>query len=205
VTTVPKLFPNSTVVCIGAGPSLTPAEVDACRGRAPVVVINNSYKLAPWADVLYAADRKWWDWEKGAPAFLGLKYSIAPMLAGLYPDVQVLRNTGASGLELEPTGLRTGMHSGYQAINLAVHLGAARILLLGYDLSDAPDGRKHWHPDHPGRNASPYPQMLAAFPSLVEPLSAIGVTVVNCSRRTVLEVFPKARLEDELIRLERAA
>jgi hypothetical protein len=205
VTTVQKLWPGETCLLLGAGPSLTPEDVNACRGRARVIAINSSYKLAAFADVLYAADRKWWTWEKGAPTFTGLKYSIAPMPASLYPDVQVLKNTGASGLELDPTGLRTGMHSGYQAIGLAVHLGAARILLLGYDLSVAPDGRTHWHGDHPDQRPSPYPQMLEAFPSLVEPLAAIGVTVINCSRRTVLTAFPCASLDDELARLERAA
>lgn len=205
MTTVPKLWNGETCVLLGAGPSLTTADVNACRGRARVIAINNSYRLAPWAGALYAADRKWWGWEKGAPTFTGLKYSVAPMLPTLYPDVQVLKNTGPLGLELDPTGLRTGMNSGYQAINLAVHLGAARIVLLGYDLSDAPDGRKHWHADHPGPNASPYPQMLAAFPSLVEPLAAIGVTVVNCTPGSALECFPVDTLHDELDRLGRVA
>lgn len=205
MTSVPRLWPGSTIVCIGGGPSLTPEDVAALRGRAGVIAINNAYHLAPWADVLYAADRKWWGWEKGAPTFPGLKYSIAPMPATLYPDVQVLRNTGASGLDLDPTGLRTGMHSGYQVINLAVHLGATRVLLLGYDLDVAPDGRAHWHQPHPDQHRSPYLQMREAFPSLVEPLAAIGVTVINCSRRTALTTFPCAPLADELARLERAA
>jgi hypothetical protein len=175
------------------------------RGRARVIAINSSYKLAPWADVLYAADAKWWDWEHGAPAFHGPKYSIAASDPVTWPDVQVLQNTGPLGLELEPTGLRTGFNSGYQAIGLAVHLGAARILLLGYDLSPAPDGRTHWHGDHPDRQPSPYGAMIEAFPSLVEPLAALNIEVVNCSRRTALGVFPRAPLEDEIARLERAA
>jgi hypothetical protein len=124
-----------------------------------------------------------------------------------YPDVQVLRNTGPLGLEREPTGLRTGRNSGYQAVNLAVHLGASRILLLGFDMSPTAEGQQHWHAPHPDHTPSPYeyPQWLAAWPSLVEPLAAAGVTVINCSRRTVLTTFPCAPLADELARLERAA
>jgi hypothetical protein len=206
--TVPRLFPGATMVLFGGGPSLTVADVDACYGgRCPAIAINNAWQLAPWAAVLYAADQKWWTWAHGAPAFAGLKYAIAPMEETKYPDVQVLRNTGPLGLEREPTGLRTGRNSGYQAVNLAVHLGAARILLLGFDMSPTPDGRQHWHAPHPDQTPSPYeyPQWLAAWPSLVEPLAAAGVTVINCSRRTVLTTFPCAPLADELARLTVAA
>jgi hypothetical protein len=193
---VPKRWPGETFVLIGGGPSLTPGDVRAVRGRARVIAINDAYTLAPWADVLYGCDGKWWDWHAGAPSFEGYRYALDPA-AARWPHVRVLQNTGPLGLELDPTGLRTGKNSGYQAINLAVHLGAARILLLGYDMSC--DGtRSHWFGEHPDRQPSPYPQMREAFDSLVEPLAAIGVTVVNCSRRTELTAFPCARLDYEL-------
>jgi hypothetical protein len=197
MTTVPRLWPNSTVVLLGGGPSLTREDVDACRGRCPVIAINSSYKIAPFADVLYACDARWWGWEKGAPTFAGLKYSIDPA-AAKWPGVQVLANAGYLGLELDPTGLRTGKNSGYQSINLAVHLGATRMVLLGFDMGPSPDGREYWHEPHPENRLSPYPQMVEAFASLVEPLAELGVSVVNCSRRTALTTFPRAALEYEL-------
>lgn len=202
---VPKLWPGETFVCIGGGPSLTPADVDNVRGWARVIAINDAYRLAPWADVLYACDQKWWTWHHGVPSFIGPKYAVGGHEPITWPDVQVLRNTGMLGLELDPSGLRVGRNSGHQAINLAIHLGAARILLLGYDMS--PDGtRGHWFGDHPDGQPSPYAQMREEFESMVEPLAELGVTVINCSRRTALTTFPCARLEDELARLrERAA
>jgi hypothetical protein len=205
VIDVPKRWPGQTFVLIGGGPSLTPDDVDAVHGWARVIAINDAYRLAPWADVLYACDAKWWKWHHGVPSFPGPKYSIASSDPVTYPDVQVLNNTGITGLELEPTGLRTGLNSGYQAINLAVHLGAERILLLGYDLS--PDGTQtHWFGEHPDVQPSPYPQMRAAFDSLIEPLQSLRITVINCSRRTALTTFPCVPLEQELARLqERAA
>ena len=42
-------------------------------------------------------------------------------------------NTGEEGLELDPTGLRNGQNSAYAAINLAVHMGARTVVLLGVD------------------------------------------------------------------------
>ena len=128
---VPRLWPGATIVCLGTGPSLTAADVTRCAGQAKVTAINDAYRLAPWADVLYACDAKWWRWNKGLPGFAGLKFGLDTSIA--YRDVTVLQNTGLQVLETTPTGLRTGHTSGYQAINLAVHLGAARIVLLGYD------------------------------------------------------------------------
>ncbi len=128
------------------------------------------------------------------------------MLTGLYPDLHVLKNTGPLGLETDPTGLRTGMNSGYQSLGLAFHLGATRILLLGYDMGPAPDGRTyHWHPPHPDGLPSPYPQMIEAFDSIVQPLKEAGVSVVNCTPGSALKCFPTARLQDVLARLERVA
>lgn len=193
---VPRLSPNSTIVCIGTGPSLTQADVDACRGKARVMAVNDAYRSAPWADVLYACDAKWWRWHKGAPGFAGLKYALEPQ-SFRWPGVTVLRNTGGSGLELQPNGLRTGHNSGYQAINLAVHFGATRIVLLGYDLRG-----DHYFGAHPDQTRPPFSVCLKAFATLVGPLADAGVVVVNATRRTALTAFPFASLEDELARLQ---
>lgn len=184
-----------TFVLIGGGPSLTRDDVDAVRGHARVIAINDAYTLAPWADALYAADRKWIDWHDGVPSFHGPKYSIESHDTTTRPEWTVLRNTGFDGLETDPSGLRTGFNSGYQAINLAVHLGARRIILLGYDMMISRDGLSHWFGDHPDKSVSPYLQMREAFTTLRAPLSDLGVDVVNCSRWTALDVFPRAPLQ----------
>jgi len=194
--TVPRLWPGETCVLIGGGPSLTSADVDAVRGRARVIAINDAYRLAPWAEVLYACDRKWWDWHQGVPSFAGLKYSL---IDTKYPDVQILNNTGPYGLELvDRSGVRTGRNSGYQALNLAIHFGATRILLLGFDCGLGEGGESHWFGDHPVPQQSPYPHFRLAFEMLGEPLKAAGVTVLNCSRRTTLKCFQKVSLVEAL-------
>jgi hypothetical protein len=192
---VPRLWPGETVVCIASGPSLAPEDVDYVRGKARVIVVNTSYQLAPWADVLYACDAKWWRWHKGAPDFPGLKYSLQRDAKFYCPTLKVLENTGAEGLEVKPTGLRNGRNGGYQAINLAVHFGAARILLLGYDMGQGLNREEHWHSEHPNRSRSPFDVFRRVFPSIVEPLQAVGVEVINCSRRTVLTCFPQLPIE----------
>lgn len=192
---VPKLFPNATIVCLGCGPSLNAEDVAYVRGKAPVIAINAAYELAPWADVLYCCDASFWRQRGGVPSFAGLKYSVevTPEKFGVHR----LTNTGMNGLELDPSGLRTGKNSGYQAINLAVHLGASRILLLGYDLRMV-QGRQRFTTTYAGGNATLYPQFIEKFQTLVEPLNDLGVEVVNCTKSSALKCFPMQSLRDAL-------
>ncbi len=196
--TVPALWPGETVVCLGGGPSLTQADVDACRGRARVIAVNDAYRMAPWADVLYGCDAAWWNAHKGVTTFSGLKYSLEPK-AAIWPGVQILRNAGREGLCLERDALCTGSNSGYQAINLAVHLGAIKVVLLGYDMQ-ATNGKSHWFGEHPSPLArgSQYSRFRRHFATLPKPLQAAGVTVVNASRVTALTAFPCLPLEEAL-------
>lgn len=196
ITPVPRLWPHSTIACLGSGPSLTQADVDCCRECAHVIAVNDTVRLAPWADVLYAADGKWWRRFAGMPDFRGLKYSIMantgtrPTAQAEFRDIRILRNTGTSGLELEPDALRTGCNSGYQAINLAVHLGARQILLLGYDMHG-----DHFFGSHPDKTKPPFALCLPMFPTLVAPLAEAGVSIVNCTPGSAITCFPMGTLD----------
>lgn len=202
---VRRIFPGETMVILGGGPSLTVEDVNYVRGKAPVIAIKEAAVCAipgktapaPWAEVLYACDAKFWDWHKGAPLFTGLKYALEPQ-PGMWPDVHVLRNTGREGLELDPTGLRTGQNSGMQAVNLAFHLGAARIILLGFDMWRNEAGEQNWFGNHPLHQHSPYAIFLHYFGTIVEPLKEAGIEVINCSRQTQLTAFPRASLMEVL-------
>lgn len=202
MNSVPKLWPGETIVCIGTGPSLTQADVDLVRGRARVIAVNEAYRLAPWADVLYSSDQLWWPRQQGAPAFGGLKFGISPRKGmkpatfGRCPDVKILLNTGPLGLEQQPIGLRHGQNSGYAAINLAVHLGATRIILLGYNLGKV--GRAMHFNGTPGSGAS-YDKFARNYATMVDPLKQFGVEVINCTQPTRLTCFRRADLRDVLV------
>lgn len=204
---VPRLWPGEQAVIIGGGSSLTAADCAYVRDKAHVIAIKEAAVCslphinppAPWAEVLYAADYKFWKFEKGAPGFTGLKYTIEEtpgQLMNVWPGVELLRNTGDEGLELDPSGLKTGYNSGAQAIGVAVHLGVSRIILLGFDCWRGPSGQQNWFGPHPAHIDSPYPIFLQGFASMAEPLKAAGVTVINASRFTVLNAFPRVALED---------
>lgn len=205
--TVPRLFDGQTIIVAAAGPSLVQADLDLCRGRAPLVVVNDAYRMAMWADVLYACDRKWWNWQVqyhagDLAAFKGLKFSLR---TSKVPDVTVLRETGTAGIELDPGGLKTGRNSGYQAINLALHLGANRILLLGYDMSYGVGGRSHCFGEHRDGEKPPVTTFRKYFRTIAAPLKEAGVEVWNCSRRSALTMFRQVPLSAALKTIRVAA
>lgn len=198
---VPKLWPESTIVCLGSGPSLTKADVDACRS-ARVIAIKNTIELAPWADVLYgsgwdAGGDTWWSREGPKLTFPGLRYTLDER-ARVWASVLNLDLDGEGGLSLDPSSLRSGGHSGFQAINLAVHLGAKRVVLLGYDTQPTPTGKDHYFGSHPHGVRPPYHLFQWLFPTIVEPLQALGVTVINASRETALTCFPRMTIQEAL-------
>lgn len=103
------------------------------------------------------------------------------------------------GLGEKPGRLYSGLNSGHQAIQWAYHKGAARIILIGYDMQHT-GGRRHWHEDHPGgmSNAEGIAGWVKGFTSLARELALRGVQVVNCSEETALQCFERGQLRDYL-------
>jgi len=196
--TVPREWAGETCFIVGGGPSVSGLDPERLRGRR-VIVINRSYKLIPWADVLYFCDAHWWlqDGRDVKQIFEG-KY-IASIAMVKDPIVKRLENAGREGLELAPTGLRHGTNSGFQSINLAYHFGAKRIVLLGFDQKvGAGDVTHH----HGGYGVPPdivrhvlRATMLPHFASLVEPLEAQGVEVFNACADSALTHWPRMTID----------
>lgn len=202
MVSVERIWNGETVVIIASGPSLTQVDVDVVRGQARVIVVNDNYRMAPWADLLYAYDAAWWEKHHAsiqASTFRGLRYTADPDAA---PYASVLNCIHRDGLTDDPTAVHAGGHaqghSGFQAINLAVHCGVSRIVLLGYDCQKGPKGQTHWFGNHPTglSNNSPLAGFKRALHSLVGPLAKRGIAVVNCTRSTAVTSFPRAPITD---------
>ncbi len=195
---VPRLWPGETIVVLGDGPSLTREDVDYCRGRARVIAVNFSARLAPWAHVVYSyhTTRLLAHSQIDPVRFPGLIFSVEPAPA-TWP---LLRDTGRSGLEMDPSGLRTGNNSGYGAIGIAKHLGARRIVLLGFDCQPAVDGCVTWRGcrDATVPGIYEFALWLTRFRTLPGPLQACGIELVNASRATAIDCFPRQPLREAL-------
>lgn len=215
---VPRAWPGATAVILASGPSLSREQLEHVqreRWRLRVIAINNTGFAAPWADVLYACDDLWWMANRWGRDFPGLKVSHAENdMAGILAKegVRLLRlvtreprphqgRGAAGGLSLDPGAIVSGKSSGYQAINLAVLLGAKRIVLLGYDMKSRADGQHHHYPNAEARKgdcAPNYPQFLERMATLPPALAAAGVEVVNATPGSALTCFPMQPLAEAL-------
>jgi len=196
---VPPMWSGETVAIIAGGPSAVDADLESLRGRCRVITINNSHLLTPWADILWFCDSRWYTWHKDAvDKFDGLVVTLENYdLATDQDNFRSVHNYGQSGLCEHSDGVMTGRNSGYQCINLAVHLGASRILLIGYDMRTV-DGESHWHGGHRGakQSDSVYQRaMLPMFDTIAQSLLDRGVEVYNCTPGSALKVFPFADVE----------
>lgn len=110
----------------------------------------------------------------------------------------MLHNFGSEGLSEAQNGVNTGSNGGYQAMNIAYLTGAKRILLLGYDMR-FPNGRAHWHPDHPTNvPEGHYTSYARRFKTALPQLKAAGVEVINCSLGSAIDAFPIMPLQEAL-------
>ena len=200
---VPHMWVGSTVFILGGGPSLANVPQDAFDGTRGIrtIAVNDSYLRFPRAEIVYFCDYRWYGWhEKRAEfaRFAGLKVSMSPQLVNA-PDVRTLKQGERHSVSIDPTTLHTGSNSGYQACNLAFLLGAARIVLLGFDMRMI-DGRHHWHGGHPTQAAGDVYEkvMIPHFRDLIDPFSLHGCVVVNATPGSALECFLATTLEEEL-------
>ena len=197
---IERKWEGGTAVLIASGPSLTQEDVDYCRGKAHVLVVNDGYRIAPWADALYGCDPGWWDYHfDKLTGFQGEKWTSSIQAREKY-GLKWVAGDHKPGLSLSPDLIHYGSNSGYQALNLAVLFGAKTIYLLGYDMQKT-GGKSHWHGNHPPKlnKSTDYRMFISRFQS-VEPssLKEAGVTVVNCSRETALYCFPRAVITEVL-------
>jgi hypothetical protein len=200
-------WPHASVVIIASGISLTAddcALVERWRNGVDrrVIVINTSYQRAPWADVLYACDGRWWEKYHGDVAghFAGALWTQDELAAHKF-GLHYVRSENSMGLNRARGVINVGANSGSQAIGLAYQAGAEEIILLGFDCRDNNEiGRTHWHGDHPGdlQSFPQYAVWLAKYKPLAKDLRDEGVRVVNATRRTDLLCFPFVQLEKAL-------
>lgn len=177
--------------CIATGPSLTQADVDYCKGKARVYAVNDVYKIAPWADILYAADDSWWDHHGGVPDFQGQKYTVNPDAAKKF-GLNFIDCKSTIDWSDNPAFIATGGNSGFQAMNLAALHGAEKIILLGFDYGFK--GKKHFFGEHPKPidRPSDYHTWLK---KINKAALHIKIPVVNCSRESAINCFPRKSLE----------
>lgn len=196
---VSPIFKGETVYLIGGGPSLKNFDFRELHGSKSIA-INKAFLFHSFADVLYWTDSRFYSWYKhDIDNYKGLKYSIKP--GSQYTnDIKILKKGKPYGLERDPQMLAHGFNSGYAAINLAYHLGAARIILLGFDMANNGD-ESHFHDGYPSRGTSDRMYMdkfVPGFKQLKAELVQDNVQVYNASPYSKINDFPKISFQQAL-------
>lgn len=182
------VWQDQTAFIIGGGPGLKSIALDGLADRH-TIAINNAFKIVPDPKVIFYADTRWWRWHgKDIPLeFPGQIYTTSKC-GDDYLDPRVRRfrqdhrfSTGGPSLAHDRDAL-AGFDSGYQSINLALHLGCSRVVLLGYDMGFV-DGQSHWHEDHAVPTAEKnYTETFGPhYPSMIAEMRRFGVEVIRSS------------------------
>lgn len=188
------------------GPSLTPEIAEQCRGHK-VMAINDAWRLLPFADVLYACDATWWD-HKVPRHFCGERWTSwseehhpENVECARRHGLKLIRGALLDGFSFKPGLIHLGSNSGFQGINLALGFGATRIVLVGFDMKPAPDGRTHFFGNHVSPLFDPdatfFDISLAAFSRAAELLPS-HVRIINTTPGSALQCFENMSLESAL-------
>lgn len=193
--TAQRIWPDSTVYILGGGPSLNDAPLDLIRDER-VIGVNNAYLLGDWIDVCWFGDSRWFEWhaKKLLNGFYGLRACCVPRLDD-HPGIKTLARGKPLGIETRPRFVAWNRNSGGSAINLAYHLGARRIVLIGFDMRRV-DDRANWHEDHPCPQRDPYERFLMGFPTIAKDAETLGLEILNATPESAIDAFPIVKLEE---------
>jgi len=180
------------VAVLATGPSLTVEDCEAVRDAGFISIgVNSAWKLAPWIDVLYAGDNRYWK------AFVK-DIEAAGITAKRYSRSSAAEK--AVGARYVKTRMKNDYNSGQLAIELAINACPDLIVMLGFDAS-VKDG-VHCHGSHektPDPNPARCKRWLAQFERI--PKFYPKANIVNCSRQTAIGCFPRDTLENVLASL----
>lgn len=207
--TPPDWFPDwrgETAVIVASGPSAKDQPLESARGRCRFIAVNQSWELAPWADILYGCDFRWWKAHDGVPKFEGLKVCI-DVNATVKDEnnkrwgVQhIICEKNTDELLLHAGKIGWGANSGFGAINIAAQLHVSSIILVGFDMSL--HAGEHWHGIHPPKLGNPRESQLPRWRRSVDNaapiLAEIGIKVWNTALISGLKAYPQLTFSEAL-------
>ncbi len=83
-------------------------------------------------------------------------------------------------------------------LNMAILMGAKRVLLLGYDMRIV-RGKRHWFGSHPKGTTldvnSEYSSWIPEFQNAARQLDRYGAEVINCTHGSAITCFPSMTVQ----------
>lgn len=188
------------VVIVASGPSAKDVNLAAARGKARFITINSSWRLAPWAEIIYGCDGKWWRRYFGEVKDTGATLLTSDRRTAREMGLPYVRTQKPDDrIIMEPKGtVGWGGNSGFHALNLALQFQCRRVVLVGFDMQIA--GGSHWHGDHPEGMHNPSKGNIARWRGAVDGAAGVaanlGAEVLNCSPVSALKNYPKVDFEE---------
>lgn len=196
----PPDWAGQTVVVVGTGPSFTASQardigISRARDRIRVLAINDAVYPCWYADMVFAADRRWWVERRNVPGFDGLRVALGASYPDAPKQVRLIGRAGAEGCQTKPGSVYTHGHSGAMAIQLAAQMGAAKIALVGFDMRD--DGKRHFFGayDQPLGTKPNMGVWLQKFQTIAD---AMPGRIVNATPGSALDCVPLIELQAAL-------
>lgn len=177
---------SGTVVVLASGPSLVAEDIEAVR-HLPCIAVNTTWQVARFCSTIFAGDATWWLRE-------GDKIDIDAERVSLSYNSE--RQYGAKKFDSK-IAKKGGYNSGCIAIEYALVNGADKVLMIGFDCS-VKNGIHH-HGKHDS-NHNPTETKCILWKRQFEVLRQTykDADIVNCSRYTELDMFPKVPLQEAL-------
>lgn len=188
------------VVLIGGGESLR--EFDWSRLKPwPTLGCNDAYTLGPdICKVCVFGDHKWFNHHRRSLSnWPNPIFTNQPSLYAGSPDWVLAMRRAANGLHKDRLGWNGS--TGAVAVNLALVLGAKRVLLLGYDMKLRNPHQPNWHNNNIGHpNKLSYQRFQEGFRVVAEslPKSFPDREILNLGPDSDLDLFPKVELDQWL-------
>jgi hypothetical protein len=192
------IWKSDTCYIIGGGPSLLTQDKNQLDGQK-LIVINSSYLAFARAQFCIFSDMRWWcDHLHRMQGFNGDIISTSNA-ASQHPRLHIMQRKTSPGLAEPPDQLMVKNTTLTAAINLAVHFGVAKIVLLGIDQKAAADGN-HWHhmPHKWKPTSNCFQRQQSDLPKIAEGLTARNIECVNASPGSALKLWPIVNLEDHV-------
>ena len=220
---VPRMWEGSTAIILGGGPSLlrqfdVPDSViqDVYTGRSKpsvyssylepihkshIIAVNVAYKIGSWIDAVFFGDPSTWQEDKAnLIQFKGLRITCANNLNNDTRLKWLERDQRKRhGISTNPEMVAWNSNSGAACINLAVHFGVKRIILLGFDMKLDGGKNQHWHKLYSTSDKqleSTFRRHLTGFQEIRKDADALGIEIINANPDSAITEFPKMNFKD---------
>ena len=187
-------MPKNIWVCLGSGESLNDQDISYARSKGVrFAVCNDNWQKAPDCEIVVAFDYKWWE-------MYHTEVDVATKAEFWTGSVRAEKQFGLHRFKILP-GIGWSTRRGFvHNVGLSGGILLQRvgwehpdlIVLLGYDMQGS-----HWFGDHPPQLGN-QTELADAIPDFNRLAQQAPCKVVNCSRQTALDCFPRRKITEVL-------